>query len=553
MKKNKYYTTLRVAFVFSLIILLNPFAEAQVLNGEGQLHGSIEIDAQYYRPDSLIGAPPVPEKMLMNTYDQLDYTNGKISAGIRYEAYDDALEGYDPRYNGSGFPYKYIDYKQDNMEVTVGNFYEQFGSGMILRSYWSPQLGVDNSFNGVRVKYNPAKGIYLKGLIGDQRYYWTEGAGLVRGFDAEVNINELDSSLANMKTKIILGGSFVSKYQVSTSTTYNFPENVGASSGRITINNGGFSFYTEVAYKINDPDAINGDIFRPGDGILVRTGYSQKGFSFLLTGERVDNMSFKSDRTATANDLDINYLPALPRDETYQLAQLYPYATQPNGEQGFDAEMKYKLPKGSFLGGKYGTELDVEYSAIRSLDTINLNDATTSDQGYDTKVLNMGQTNYFQLFTLEAQHKFSPDFRMIAQYDYEYYDKSVIQQELGSPNITSNIEVLDGYYMLSQAHTLHMELQALQTAQDEGDWAFALVEYNFGPDWFVGALDEYNYGNSIVSQRIHYYTLTAGYTHNALRITVGYGKTRAGILCIGGVCREVPASDGFTLSITNSF
>src|SRR5580698_10508423 len=118
-------------FHFSLFTL-----KAQLLNGEGQIHGSIEIDAQYYRPDSLIGAPAVPEKMLMNTYDQLDYTNGKISAGVRYEAYDDALQGYDPRYNGSGFPYKYIDYKSDNIEVTVGNYYEQFGSGMILRTYW---------------------------------------------------------------------------------------------------------------------------------------------------------------------------------------------------------------------------------------------------------------------------------------------------------------------------------------------------------------------------------------------------------------------------------
>lgn len=552
MKIDKYYTALWVSFAFCFIVLLNPLAEAQILNGTGQLHGSIEIDAQYYKPDSLIGAPPVPEKMLMNTYDELDYTNGKISAGIRYEAYDNALEGYSTQYDGSGFPYKYIDYKQDNMEVTVGNFYEQFGSGMILRSYWQPQLGIDNSFSGVRVKYNPAKGIYLKGLIGNQRYYWQEGVGLVRGFDAEVNLNELDSAWANMKTKIIVGGSFVSEYQSASDPTYNFPENVGASAGRITINNGGFSFYSEGAYMINDPNAINGDIFKPGDGILVRAGYSQKGFSFLLSGERIDNMSFKSDRSATGNDLDINYLPALPRDETYQLAAIYPYNTQPNGEQGFDAEMKYKLPRGSFLGGKHGTDLDVEYSAIRSLDTINLNDATTTDQGYTTKLFNMGQTNYFQELTFEAQHKFSSDFRMIAQYDYEYYNKQIIQDEV-SPSIISNVEVLDGYYMLSSAHTLHMELQALQTAQDQGNWAFALVEYNFGPDWFVGALDEYNYGDPDPSLRIHYFTVTGGYMHNALHITLGYGKQRAGILCIGGVCRDIPASDGFTLSITNSF
>lgn len=553
MKKNKHYTTLWVFFAFCFIFLLCPSAEAQILSGEGQIHGSIEIDAQYYRPDSLIGAPAVPEKMLMNTYDQLDYTNGRISAGIRYEAYDDALQGYDPRYNGSGFPYKYIDYKQDNMEITVGNFYEQFGSGLILRSYWQPQLGVDNSFNGVRVKYNLAKGIYLKGLIGDQRYYWTQGVGLVRGIDGEINLNELDSALGNMKTKIILGGSFVSKYQAANDATYNFPQNVGASAGRINITNGGFSLYAESAYKINDPDAINGYIFKPGEGVLVRAGYAQKGFSFLLSGERIDNMSFKSDRTAVKNDLDINYLPTLPRDETYQLAAIYPYATQPNGEQAFDAEAKYKIPKRSFFGGKYGTDLDIEYSAVRSLDTINLNDATTNDQGYSTKLFNMGQTNYFQELTLEMQHKFSPDFRLIAQYDYEYYDKTIIQQEPGSPNIISNIGVLDGYYSFSSAHTLHFELQGLQTKQDQGNWAFALAEYNFGSDWFVGALDEYNYGDPDPALRIHYFTLTGGYMHNALHITIGYGKTRAGILCIGGVCRTIPASDGFTLSITNSF
>ena len=544
---------LKVLLTFTFINFITHYAGAQILNGEGQIHGSIEIDAQYYKPDSLIGAPAVPEKMLMNTYDQLDYTNGKISAGIRYEAYQDALQGYDPRYDGSGFPYKYIDYKTENMEVTVGNYYEQFGSGMILRTYWQPQLGVDNSLNGVRVKYNPAKGVYLKGIIGNQRYYWNQGAGLVRGFDGELNLNEMDSAWNNMKTKIIIGGSFVSKYQAASDPTYNFPENVGATAGRISIINGGFSFYTEGAYKINDPDAVNDDIFKSGNGVLVRTGYSQKGFSFLLSGERIEDMSFKSDRTAVKNDLDINYLTALPRDETYQLAAFYPYATQPNGEQGADAEIKYKLPRGSFLGGKYGTDLNVEYSAVNSLDTVNLNDQTTSDKGYTSKVFSTGQTNYFQQLTFEIQHKFSSDFRMIAQYDHEYYDMTVIQQEPGSPNIVSNVGVLDGYYTFSSAHTLHMEVQGLQTAQAQGNWAFALAEYNFGSDWFLGALDEYNYGNSVSDLRIHYFTVTGGYMHNALHITVGYGKQRAGILCIGGVCRTIPASDGFTLSITNSF
>lgn len=549
---------------FILFALWSCCGVTQLLNGNGQLHGSIEIDAQYYQYnhiDSLIGVQKVPEKMLMNTYDQLDYTNGKISAGIRYEAYQDALLGYDTRYDGNGFPYKYVRYTSDNMDVTVGNFYEQFGSGLILRSYWQPQLGVDNSFYGVGVRYKLFKGIYLKGLVGNQRYYWTQGEGLVRGIDGEINLNELDSAWGSVKTKIIVGGSFVSKYQAATNPSL-YPQNVGAGAGRISIINGGFSFYTEGAYKINDPDAINNDILKSGNALLVRTGYSQKGLSILLSGERIDNMSFKSDRTATANDLDINYLPALPRDETYQLAAFYPYATQPNGEIGADGEIKYTLPKKSIFGGHYGTELDLEYSAINSLDTTNLNDKNTANDGYTSKFLPPGKTPYFKLLTLELQHKFSSHFRMIAQYDHEYYNwevlKTTVQAEAGnlkiaSDSVVSNIGILDGYYKFSDIHTLHLELQTLFTKEDQGNWAYALAEYNFGSDWFIGALDEYDYGNSTPDLRVHYFTVTGGYMHNALHITIGYGKQREGILCIGGVCRQIPASDGFTLSITNSF
>ncbi len=530
-----------------------PRLEAQILSGAGQIHGSVEIDAQTYTKDSLIGAPAVPEKMDLNTYAQLDYTNGRISAGVRYEAYDNAIQGYDPRYNGNGIANRYVKYTDSTMSITAGNFYEQFGSGMILRSYWNYQLGVDNSIDGARLLYNPYKGIYIKGVIGHQRYYWTEGTGIVRGADGEVHLNELIPGWDSMKTKFIVGGSFVSKYEVSNDPTYNFPKNVGASAGRINIINGGFNFYTEYAYKINDPSAVNGYLYNPGQGLITKVNYAQKGFSVELTGERIDNMDFKSDRSAVKNDLDINYLPALPRDETYALAEIYPYATQPTGEEGIDGEITYTLPKGSPLGGHYGTDINVEYSAINSLDTTNLNDLTTTRQGYTSNYFGIGKTTYFDNLTVELRHKFSPKFRMIVQYENTVYNKDIIQAETGFANVHANIGIVDAYWHLSENHTLHLEGQELYTQQDQGSWAFALAEFNFGSDWFIGALDEYNYGNSIENERIHYYTFTGGYTHSTLRITLGYGKTRSGILCVGGVCRQIPASNGFTLSITNSF
>jgi hypothetical protein len=542
----------KIQVLIAALFISSVIVNAQSLS-EGQLHGSFEIDAQTYKPDSAIGAPVVPEKMGLNTYTQLDYTNGKISAGVRYEAYENALQGYDARYNGQGIAYKYIRFADSTIDVTAGNFYEQFGSGLILRSYWQYQLGLDNSIDGVRLKYNLCKGISVKAIIGHQRYYWGEGSGIVRGVDGEININQLIPHWDTVKTKIILGGSFVSNYQVPDNTTYNVPANVGASAGRITISNGGFSFYSEYAYKINDPSVVNGYIYKPGQAFLVRADYSTKGFSFSLSGESIDNMSFKSDRTAVKSDLDINYLPTMPRDETYQLAQIYPYATQPNGEMGFDAEIRHTLKKGSVLGGKYGTELDVELSAINALDTTNLNDMNTARQEYSVNYLMPSKELYFNNLTIELKHKFSPKFRMVMQYIDEAYNKTVIQQEITDKIIHMNVGIFDGYYRVASSNTLHFEFQELYTKQDLGNWAFGMAEMNFGSDWFIGALDEYNYGNPVASQQIHYYTFTGGYTHSTLRVTLGYGKTRSGILCVGGVCRQIPASDGFTISITNSF
>ena len=43
----------------------------------------------------------------------------------------------------------------DNLTVTAGNFYEQFGSGLILRSFEERTLGIDNALDGLRLKYAP--------------------------------------------------------------------------------------------------------------------------------------------------------------------------------------------------------------------------------------------------------------------------------------------------------------------------------------------------------------------------------------------------------------
>jgi hypothetical protein len=80
-----------------------------------------------------------------------------------------------------------------------------------------------------------------------------------------------------------------------------------------------------------------------------------------------------------------------------------------------------------------------------------------------------------------------------------------------------------------------------------------LAEYQMGSHYFFAVYDEYNYGNQEVSQRIHYLGASVGYTKGTVRVTVSGGRQRAGVFCVGGVCRFVPASSGVSASVSASF
>ena len=64
----------------------------------------------------------------------------------------------------------------------------------------------------------------------------------------------------------------------------------------------------------------------------------------------------------------------------------------------------------------------------------------------------------------------------------------------------------------------------------------------------------YNYGNYDEEKRLHYVNTSLGFLKGANRFSwIGYGKKRAGIFCVGGICKEVPSSNGFSLNVSSSF
>jgi hypothetical protein len=538
---------------------------AQQNTPKGQLHGNFAMMWQQYNEDSIIGARVPDAKSALNSYGNITYTYGDFSAGVRFESYQNALLGFPSGFNGTGIGSRYVRYNNDNLDVTVGNFYEQFGNGMILRSYWEPMLGIDNALDGMRVLWKPYRGVYVKGIYGNQRAAFDSrlinGPGLVRGFDTEVSLKEVFPRLdSSGRFNITLGGSFVSKYEAGQTIekgneVFELPQNVGSWAGRMQIEYGDFQINGEYVKKINDPNADNGFIYREGQAMLINAGYSKKGLGINLNGKLVDNMAFRSSRDALLFELPINFLPAITKQHTYNLAAtLYPYATVINGENGYSAEVYYTFKKKSALGGKYGTNISLNFAAVNSLDTTQLVGREGMIFGYERNSLGFGTSKYVRDFNVELKKKISNDWYMALTYYYFEFNTlatPVTQDFKGI--VYADIFVGEVQYKINAKNTMRIELQNLQTEQDKGDWATVVAEYTLSPHWTFSLIDQYNYGNTNPDARVHYLYGAVAYSKGSNRLSIGYGKRREGIFCIGGVCRAVPASNGIEITLSSSF
>ena len=149
--------------------------------------------------------------------------------------------------------------------------------------------------------------------------------------------------------------------------------------------------------------------------------------------------------------------------------------------------------------------------------------------------------------------EFNKKFKAKLTYMNLLYDMEIVQGIGGAEAVKADIVVADLLYKFNRKSALRVELQSLTTQQDQGNWATVVAEFTYSPHWIIGLMDQYNYGNSDPNRRFHYPFATVGYIKNANRIMLSYGRQRAGIFCVGGVCRVVPASNGLSISITSSF
>ena len=556
---------LRNKILFSLIIFLIVQVNGQDLKFPGVISGNIQTIGQYYQEDTIINAA-LPEHLYgFNGFANVNYQKGDFRAGIRYESYLNTLEGYPTSFSGTGIGYRYLSWNSDNVGVTIGNFYDQFGSGMIFRAYEERQLGIDNSLDGIRLTYEPVNGVYLKGMVGKQRHIFMDGLvngnGIIRAFDSELNLNELLDSSNSWKFKATIGGSFVSKFNTDNNTNFfDLPKNVGASSVRVNLRYNKIRFSGEYVHKINDPYPDNQDsrfnyIYKNGEGILLNLGYSTKGFAVDFSAKHMDNMLWRSTNVNVGpTDLLIGYLPALTKQHTYNLAAtLYPYATNFYGEIAYQLDVLYKIPKKTTLGGRYGTSVAINFATAYVPERNFIDDMETTRNSYTTSFFARSDSILLQDFNVEIKRKINKKLKLSLNYFNFIFNDDAVKVANYYKIINAQIAVMDLTYKINRHHSLRFETQAMWTDEDKGDWLFGQIEYTFSPHWYIAVLDQYNSGNDDLKKRVHYGLISAGYINGSHRFSFQYGKQRAGVFCVGGVCRAVPASNGLTFSFTSSF
>ena len=570
MKVSTILVTVATAFMLSA----TAFAENDK-GREGYVTGSFETNTNVYLKDAKTLATVPDGNFGSNNYLKVDYYHNRFSAGLQLEAYAPVAVGYPNVLEKAALTNYFVSWTDEDFSVTAGTFYEQFGSGLLFRSWEDRALGINNAVMGARATYNFRDIVAVKALWGMPRFgmnfyreklvkTMAQGAGQpdVESVNAMTQVRGADvcfavSNLAGWQNLYLaLEGSVLNRYEAISAAEEADGVKPGSTgySARLNLDYNGFFFkgeYVDAGAKyIEHPNwadyEYEGEKYPPlkGNAQLVETGYTGRGLGVSLSLRRLEWMESNITRyPGSLNVPDINtlnYVPGLCTQYTYMLTTLHPYGPQTgtldamfinSGEIGGQLDVFYNFRRGTALGGKRGMKVHGNFSTYY----------TIAEEG-TFKTGNM----LFRDLSIDIEKQWTKQFKSVLMWSMQEYNDSY---GANKGTMLQNIIVADLLYKYTDTFSTRLELQYLVTHEDQKDWMAALLEVNFAPAWSIYVSDMYNHGSS----KLHYYNGGLSYTKSRTRVALGYGRFKAGKICSGGVCRTVPAYTGFNLTLTTSF
>lgn len=524
--------------------------QAQIRLGDGQLTGSVESNSIVYIEDKGLSSAAPEDRFGSNNYIKVDYNYKRLSAGVQGEAYLPALQGYEIGEQNPGYNFhlasKYIQWQDKNFSVLVGDIFDQYGNGLIYRSFEDRQLGFNNSIEGVRAAYNFGKYVSVKGMYGRPRLYGHYVGSWVRGGDVSVSLSDIIFCKNNPANVLLtLEGSYVNRHESLTKDEdIVFADrgltdpNLNMYSGRLNLDVAGVTFRGEYVYKSNDLTSPAANEATKGQAIYAELGYNYKNFSFSAMGRALDNMGTVLSLYGSGTGNALNYLPALTRQYTYMLANLNPYQVNNEGEVGAQADVyySYRSKENRYRYWNFHANFSTYYTL------------------HPTQSISGKSELLWRDINFDVERQWGKKLKTSFLYSMQTWNP---YKGIDDTTCTSNIFVVDVQYKFDRKKSLRAEVQYLlggkkenwRYGQDEGHWIAGLVEFNLAPSWSFYVSDMYNFGLT----KKNYYNAGFSYSHNRTRVQLSYGRNRAGYICSGGVCRYSPEYTGVNLVLTSSF
>ena len=537
----------------------------------GQVSGNLEMNANFFLRDSLIGAANTPQydRQLYgaDSWLNLVYNNWGFTVGLRFDLFNNSnLLNPTDSYSDQGIGRWFIEKKVNQLGISVGYLYDQIGSGIIFRAYEERPLAIDNALVGVRLTYDFSEDWQLKVFTGRQKQQFDLYRPIIKGASFE-GFHRFSNPRKNSSWTIAPGVGILNRTLddnsmnavVSTINTYTEKDafipkyNTYAFSLYNTLTVGKFTWYVEGAYKtneaINDPfgtfvrdsTVTIGDklIDKPGTVVYTSLGYATKGLGVTIEGKRTEHFTLRVSPQTVLNRGLISFQPVLSRINTYRLTARYTAVTQELGEYAFQVDLK--VSPNRKIAGQFN------YTNIQDL-----------SGGMLYRELNMNTTyKYQRLWTLQGGIQL------------QAYNQSVYEFKPEAPIVETIIPYVDFLYKINRRRSLRLEGQYMRVGddvkadakQDYGDWLFGLVEFAIAPKWTFTVSDMYNIspgknapedlsGNK---EKVHFPRIDAYYTKGSNRFSLSFIKQVEGIVCAGGICRLEPAFSGVRFSINSSF
>ncbi len=554
----------------SLILFTSLVVQAQSdepkKEDKGELSGNFQTTNQFYFRDSTIGANTTQYKNELSSADAWLFLNYKYKGynfNLRYDLFNNSpLQNPQEAFTESGLGFWNISKNIDKINVTLGSFYDQFGTGTVFRSFEDRNLGIDYAIQGARIIWTPNNDTKIKAFTGRQKYRFGIRPEVVKGINAErhfeVNQNlsfDAGASVVNRtidQTTMANITAAINNYELQ--NRFNPTYNVYAFNAYNTVSYKRFSLFTEFCYKT--PEAIlNGQLDRlqllAGKVYYASLSYSTKGFGINTQFKKIESFSFRTSPLEIQNLGLITYLPSITRQNTYRLLARYNAVAQELGENAAQVEISFK-PQSVFFK-KHMTSFNINISVVTAPKSFNFEGSALNFADF-----NANDNRYFREYYFDVNHKFNKKYKMTLGYQNINYNQRLFEAKAqGTPYVLSQCFFGEATYKLTPTKSLRMEAQYLDTKQDYGSFVNALIEINIAPHYSFSAGDMLNISKGYINkesfEQVHYWNVFGAFTYGATRLTAGFIKQVAGVNCTGGVCRVEPAFSGARVTLTTNF